>query len=105
MPQNTVIGRSGFIRPTETQIRTNTIVVPRAFITDHRRLLRWFHGFDVTIENERIANRKLDLENRIGGIRLRAHFAPGDLLRLEIVDETTLRIRKAEEAETIRGFR
>jgi hypothetical protein len=99
MPQFSAIGRSGFLKPTEAQIRTNTFVVPKAFINRYRQRLRWFHGFDVVIGDERFPNRKIDLENRIGGVALRNHFRFGQLLKLEIVDGSTLRIRTAEETE------
>ena len=95
MPEKTT-GRLGLIRPTEAQIRTNTIVVPKAFINHHLQAIRWFQAFDVAIGDERIANRKLDKENRVGGLRLRAHFAYGDLLQLEVVDGATLRISKTD---------
>lgn len=99
MPQHTAIGRDGFFRPTEAQIRSNIFVVPKAFINKQRQRLRWFHGFDVVIREDRFTNRKLDMENRIGGIALRHHFRGGQLLKLEIVDGVTLRIRPAQESE------
>ena len=99
MAQHSAIGREGFIRPTEAQIRSNIFVVPKAFINKQRQRLRWFHGFDVVIREYRFSNRKLDMENRIGGTALRNHFRAGQLLKLEIVDEVTLRIRPAQESE------
>ena len=99
MPQHTAIGRDGFFRPTEAQVRSNIFVVPKAFINKHRQQLRWFHGFDVVIQENRSPNRKIDMENRIGGIPLRDYFQAGQLLKLEIGDSVTLRIRPADEAE------
>ncbi len=97
MAQKASEGRSGLIRPTETQIRTNTIVIPKAFIDVHKEGLRWFQGFDVLIGDVRIANRKLDSENRVGGLRLTTQFSYGDVLQVEVIDERTLRVRKADQ--------
>lgn len=99
MPQHSAIGRDGFLRPTEAQVRRNIVVVPKAFINKQRQRLRWFHGFDVLIREDRFANRKLDMENRIGEIAIRNNFRGGQILKLEIVDGMTLRIRPAEESE------
>jgi len=99
MPQLIAIGRDGYVKPTEAQIRSNIMVVPKAFINQHAQRLAWHAGFDLLIGDERIANRRLDSENRIGGIPLRNYFRFGQLLRLEVIDSTTLRLRGADETE------
>ena len=98
VPQHSRLGEMGLIRPTETQIRTNTFVIPKRTSIRNRQKLRWFHGFDVIIDGVRFTDRKLDLENRIGGLALRTWATHGDLLRLEIIDGV-LMIHKAEEQQ------
>lgn len=88
MPQFSKMGSLGRVRPTASQIRSNIIVVPKAFINRHRQKLRWFHAFTVDVLGNLVDHRKRDLENRIGGLRLRDNIRFGDTLQLGIVDGT-----------------
>lgn len=74
------------LQPTAAQIRENVIVIPRYYISENRNILRWFHTFDVVVNEERRTDRHLDIENRISGVPLRGIVTEGDVLRMTIRD-------------------
>jgi len=72
------------IRPTASQVQNNIVGIPRTFVEQNRAALRWSSGFDVIVKGQRATNRRLDRENRIGGLPLRGHVTAGEVLRLSI---------------------
>jgi len=60
------------------------IVVPKAFIVSSQHDIRWRDRFAVIVAGRRFENRKLDGENRIGGIGLSGSVSFGDSLRLDV---------------------
>lgn len=86
--------REAYLEPTEAQIRKNILGIPKAFIDRNRDRIRWWLGFDVVFGDQTFSNKRLDRENRLGGIKLRGNIAVGQKLRLEIVDSGTLVLHK-----------
>jgi hypothetical protein len=80
------------IQPTNAQIDSNVIVVPRYVINENRNVLRWFHTFDVEVDGVRKVGRHLDSENRVGGIALKGNVRSGTVLRMTFADDNTLRL-------------
>jgi hypothetical protein len=78
------------IQPTAAQIRENIVVVPRYYINENRKILRWFHTFDVIVNGNVRPGRHLDLENRISGVALRGVINEGDVLKMTIRDGSLL---------------
>ena len=74
------------IKPTNAQIKSNLIVVPRYFINENNTALRWSQTFDVEVNGRRFASRHLDSENRIGGIALNGNVESGSILQMTIDD-------------------
>lgn len=74
------------IRPTNAQIKSNIIVVPRYFIDENNTALRWTHSFDVEVNGRRFAGRHLDSENRIGGIALNGNVESGSIFQMTLGD-------------------
>lgn len=72
------------IQPTAHQISENIMVVPIAFIEQHRGKLPWSR-FDVMLFGERLPNRRLGSDNRVG-IPLNGRVQLGDVLSLSVAD-------------------
>jgi hypothetical protein len=70
------------IRPTERQIQSNIIVIPKRFVDSHSNALSW-SGFDVVAFGERLRNKKLDSERRVS-LPLNGKMRYGQTLRLRV---------------------
>lgn len=72
------------IRPTEKQISTNTVVIPKAFRNQHSSEIDW-NCFSMKALGVRYADRSLDNDGRVG-VPMRGRISHGSVLSLEIVN-------------------
>jgi hypothetical protein len=77
------------VRPTERQIKSNLIVVPKVFCDEHPEI-DW-KNFAVSAFGGRISWRSLDGDRRLG-LPLREKLPPGHVLTLSIADDRVLMI-------------
>lgn len=80
----TALGVDG-VKPTDYQIRSGHIVVPKEFYRREVNALDWAGGFTVVAFGERTTGKRIDYDRRLT-LRLKDRLAPGEVLRLSIVD-------------------
>ena len=74
------------VKPTDYQVQSGLIVIPKRFYDMNQDGLRWKKGFTAIAFGETLENRKIDYDRRLN-LRLRDKIEPGDVLRLAVIDE------------------
>lgn len=80
----TAVGDDG-VKPTDYQIKSGHIVIPKGFYRRELSSLQWKRSFALIAFGERYEDKRIDYDRRLN-VRLRDRIAPGDILRLSISD-------------------
>jgi hypothetical protein len=91
MPPNparktTAVG-DNMVQPTDYQVRSGSIVIPKKFYLQHAHALDWKKSFTLVIFGARLLNKSIDYDRRLNVPKLREMMRTGDVLRLEVADE------------------
>ena len=73
------------VKPTDYQIRSGHIVVPKGFYNRERSSLDWDRSFALVAFGERFESKRIDYDRRLN-FRLRGKISSGEVLQLSIND-------------------